>query len=58
MRHAGAEVAELADARDSKSRTLRVCGFDSHLRHRIIANRSNIVNLECVLKHINNSIMA
>ena len=28
-----AEVAELADARDSKSRSLyRECGFDSHLR--------------------------
>ena len=53
-----AEVAELADARDSKSRTLRVCGFDSHLRHGTIVNRSNFVNFESVLKHISNSIMA
>ena len=31
---AGAGVAELADARDSKSRVQRwMCGFDSLLRH-------------------------
>ena len=29
----GAGVAELADARDSNSRGLGPCGFDSHLRH-------------------------
>ena len=29
-----AEVAEQADARDSNSRSLEDCGFDSHLRHR------------------------
>ena len=28
-----AEVAELADAHDSKSCGLCPCGFDSHLRH-------------------------
>ena len=34
--HAG--VAELADARDSKSRALHwACGFDPHLQHQIIS---------------------
>ena len=31
-----AEVAELADALDSKSGALWACGFDSHLRYHLI----------------------
>ncbi len=31
--YSSAEVAELADAHDSKSCGLRPCGFDPHLRH-------------------------
>ena len=33
-----AEVAELADALDSKSGDLWSCGFDSHLRYHLISD--------------------
>ena len=33
-----AEVAELADALDSKSGDLWSCGFDSHLRYHLISS--------------------
>lgn len=53
-------MAELADARDSKSRSLhRECGFDPHFRHHLTFTMETSLHfegdLEALLKHVKSS---